>query len=553
MDGTVNGKDTVSVRGRGDGKGGRSKGIRGSVRRACVPAGAGTDAGFTFAFTFPFTVGMPDTAKSPTILVIDDDAEIRYSLSRVLSSRNYTVVEAPSGEQGIALVKKGPLPDLIFLDVRMGGMSGIEALQHIRSASPKQLVVLMTAFGTAQTAIEAMKYGAFDYVMKPFDPAKVLTLAQNALKAHADLRAVSDYKPTINADDYREGIVGSSPVMQDVFKVVGQVTASDVTVMITGESGTGKELVARSIWKHSHRSAKPFIAVNCAAIPDNLIESELFGHEKGSFTGATGQRLGKFELCDGGTIFLDEIGDMALATQTKILRVLQQGEIQRVGGTETIRVDVRILAATNKDLEAMVKAKTFREDLYYRLNVVRIKMPPLRERPEDIPQIVDFCLQNLVKQKKTRVSKVSPEAMAVLVRHTWPGNVRELENMVYRSAVIAQGDAILIKDLPQEIRGEGPMEPAAAAAPAPAAPVEESPPAAPVVETPVAKAAPALGLGEAFDVVFAQLAAGDEPMLPRVERELIARALAAEAGDEVRAAKRLGLTRAALQKRVKEA
>ncbi|MBL9203899.1 MAG: sigma-54-dependent Fis family transcriptional regulator, partial [Opitutaceae bacterium] len=390
-------------------------------------------------------------AKTPTILIIDDDAEIRYSLTRVLSSRKWQVVEAASGEQGIAVVKKSP-PDLVFLDIRMGGMSGLEALQHIRSANPKQLVVLMTAFGTAQTAIEAMKYGAFDYIMKPFDPQKVLTLADTALQAHADMRAASDYKPTLNSEDYKEGIVGSSPVMQDVFKVIGQVTASDVTVMITGESGTGKELVARSIWKHSHRASKPFIAVNCAAIPDNLIESELFGHEKGSFTGATGQRLGKFELCDGGTIFLDEIGDMALATQTKILRVLQQGEIQRVGGTDTIRVDVRILAATNKDLEAMVKAKTFREDLYYRLNVVRIRMPALRDREADTPQIVDFCLQNLVKQKKARASKVSPEAMGVLVRYQWPGNVRELENVIYRSAVIAQGDTILLKDLPAEIR-----------------------------------------------------------------------------------------------------
>jgi two-component system nitrogen regulation response regulator GlnG len=304
---------------------------------------------------------MPDSV--PTILIIDDDAEIRYSLGRVLSSRQYRVSEAGSGEEGVATVKKGPWPDLIFLDIRMGGMSGLEALQHIRGVNPKQMVILMTAFGTAQTAIEAMKFGAFDYIMKPFDPAKVLALADNALKAHEAMRAVGDYKPTINTDDYKEGIVGSSSVMQDVFKIVGQVTASDVTVMITGESGTGKELVARSIWKHSHRAAKPFIAVNCAAIPDNLIESELFGHEKGSFTGATGQRLGKFELCDGGTIFLDEIGDMALATQTKILRVLQQGEIQRVGGTDTIRVDVRIIAATNKNLEEMVPAKAFREDL----------------------------------------------------------------------------------------------------------------------------------------------------------------------------------------------
>ncbi len=217
----------------------------------------------------------------------------------------------------------------------MGGMSGIEALQHICSANRQQIVILMTAFGTAQTAIEAMKYGAFDYIMKPFDPEKVLSLASKALQAHADLNAVSDYESTVNVDDYREGIVGSAPVMQEVFKTIGQVTASDVTVMITGESGTGKELIANSIWKHSHRSAEEFIAVNCAAIPDNLIESELFGHDKGSFTGATTQRIGKFELCDRGTIFLDEIGDMALATQTKILRVFQQGEIQRVVGSNS--------------------------------------------------------------------------------------------------------------------------------------------------------------------------------------------------------------------------
>jgi len=483
---------------------------------------------------------MSETAiKNPTILVIDDDAEIRYSLSRVLSTRQYAVIEAPNGEQGIAIVKKGPPPDLVFLDVRMSGMSGIEALQHIRSANPKQLVVLMTAFGTAQTAIEAMKYGAFDYVMKPFDPAKVLALAENALKAHADLRAVGDYKPTINIDDYREGMVGSSPVMQDVFKTIGQVTASDVTVMITGESGTGKELVARSIWKHSHRANKPFIAVNCAAIPDNLIESELFGHEKGSFTGATTQRIGKFELCDGGTIFLDEIGDMALQTQTKILRVLQVGEIQRVGGSETLKVDVRIIAATNKDLEAMVKEKAFREDLYYRLNVVRIKMPPLRSRSDDVPQIVDYCLQSLVKQKKSRVSKVSPEAMAVLTRYQWPGNVRELENVMYRSAVIAQGDAILVKDLPAEIRsaaGEptAPIE-AAAGASNPGVP---APPAAPAANS----------ITTAIDAIFAALRSSGQPVLPRVERELAGRALQAEGGDEGRAAKLLGVTKAAFQK-----
>ena len=477
--------------------------------------------------------------KPPAILIIDDDAEIRYSLTRVLSSRGYAISEAASGEQGIALLKKGSAANLIFLDVRMSGMSGIEALQHIRSLNPRQMVILMTAFGTAQTAIEAMKYGAFDYVMKPFDPTKVLALAQNALKAHADLRAVGNYKPSINADDYREGIVGSSPVMQDVFKVIGQVTASDVTVMITGESGTGKELVARGIWKHSHRSTRTFIAVNCAAIPDNLIESELFGHEKGSFTGATVQRLGKFERCDGGTIFLDEIGDMALATQTKILRVLQQGEIQRVGGTETMRIDVRIIAATNKDLEEMVRTKAFREDLYYRLNVVRIKMPPLRERLGDIPQIVDFCLQNLVRQKKTRVSKVSPEAMSALVRHRWPGNVRELENVIYRSAVIAQGDAILVKDLPAEISGE----------PEGVVSVDTSAPVPGNAVVSFGGEVPERSLAAALDFIFAQLVASAEPLLPRLEREMTTRALAAEQGDGAKATKLLGAVKSPAQKK----
>ncbi len=529
---------------------------------------------------------MSDTTASPaTILIIDDDAEIRYSLGRVLSSGNYRITEASSGEEGVAAVKKGPFPDLIFLDIRMGGMSGIEALQHIRGANPKQLVVLMTAFGTAQTAIEAMKFGAFDYIMKPFDPAKVLSIAETALQTNREMSAVSDYKPTINSEDYKEGIVGSSPAMQEVFKVIGQVTASDVTVMITGESGTGKELVARSIWKHSHRSSKPFIAVNCAAIPDNLIESELFGHEKGSFTGATGQRIGKFELCDGGTIFLDEIGDMALATQTKILRVLQQGEIQRVGGTETIRVDVRILAATNKNLEEMVPAKEFREDLYYRLNVVRIKMPPLRERSDDIPQIVDFCLQNLVKQRKTRVSKVSPEAIDVLSRYRWHGNVRELENVIYRSAVIAQGDTILPKDIPAEVRaaaGTGtPFEggPKAVAATAASAPVSASPlsednappfAAAARSEPPTIPAAPApmstspigasasepagmsggYSVAGALDFLQEALSQDEEPILSRIEREMVVRVLAAMEGNQAKAAERLGMTRTTLRKRI---
>ncbi len=395
---------------------------------------------------------MSETAPVPHILVVDDDTEVRYSLNRVLSSRHYRVQEAASGEEGVAAVKKQP-PDVVLLDNRMTGMTGLETLQHIRAANPKQLVILMTAYGTAQTAIEAMKFGAFDYVVKPFDPPKLLALVESALRTQADIRSAGGVQPVINSEDHKEGIVGTSSPMQQVFKIIGQVAASDVTVMITGESGTGKELIARSIHRHSHRGGRPFVAVNCSAIPENLIESELFGHERGAFTGATAQRLGKFEVCDGGTIFLDEIGDMTPATQTKILRVLQEGEIQRVGSSETLKVNVRVIAATNKDLETLVKDKEFREDLYYRLNVVRLRLPPLRERVEDVPQIVDYFIQSMAKAKKTKARKVSPEALAILCRHNWPGNVRELENMIYRSAVIAQSDTILPKDLPDEVRG----------------------------------------------------------------------------------------------------
>ncbi len=394
---------------------------------------------------------MSEAAAVPRILVIDDDTEVRYSLNRVLSSQHYEVQEAPSGEEGVAAVKK-QAPDVVLLDNRMTGMSGLETLQHIRAANPKQLVIFMTAFGTAQTAIEAMKFGAFDYVVKPFDPPKLLALVESALRTQADSKSAAGYKPVINTEEHKEGIVGASAAMQQVFKIIGQFAASDASVMITGESGTGKELVARSLHRHSHRAAKPYVAVNCAAIPENLIESELFGHERGSFTGATAQRLGKFEQCDGGTIFLDEIGDMTPTTQTKILRVLQEGDIQRVGGVDTIKVNVRVVAATNKDLETLVREKKFREDLYYRLNVVRVKLPPLRERTEDVPQIVDFFVQNLAKAKKVKARKVAPEAMALLSAYPWPGNVRELENVVYRSAVAATGDTILPKDLPEEVR-----------------------------------------------------------------------------------------------------
>jgi len=493
--------------------------------------------------------------KTATILVIDDDSEIRYSLDRVLASRGYIVATAASGEEGLEAVKVS-LPDVVFLDIRMGGMSGIETLQHLRGVAPKLPIILMTAYGTAQTAIEAMKYGAFDYVMKPFDPDRVISLAEGAVRAVEDMDRAGDYETLLNSDDYEEGIVGHSAAMQEVFKMIGQVAASDVTVLISGESGTGKELIARCVWQHSHRNRAEFVAINCAAIPDNLIESELFGHEKGSFTGATGQRIGKFEQCDRGTIFLDEIGDMALSTQTKILRVLQEGEIQRVGGSDTIKVDVRIIAATNKDLEEIVEDKTFREDLYYRLNVVRIRVPPLRERKEDIPEIVDYMLQMLDKERKTRVRKVSPEALAILCAYQWPGNVRELENVVYRSAVVAQGDAILIKDLPEEI-ARTPVEPSATETLTTTEIADEEPVENRGPETGDSQAQAAdedeNPLGRAVDTLYAELRQAEtKNLLKRVERELVDRAYADTGQNQARTAELLGMTRTTLKKRLQE-
>lgn len=517
---------------------------------------------------------MVDTKYIPKVLVVDDDDDLRYSLKRVLSGRDYTVLEAASGEEGIKMAQKH-MPNVILLDNRMGGMSGIEALQHLRGINPNAMIILMTAYGTTQTTIEAMKFGAFDYIMKPFDLKKILSLTESAVAASSDLNRANEQDEAVAADaasaeDVEGGIIGSSPAMQGVFKVIGQVAASDVTVMVTGESGTGKELIARAVYQNSLRAKKPYIAVNCAAIPENLIESELFGHEKGSFTGATSQRIGKFELCDGGTIFLDEIGDMALSTQTKILRALQEGEIQRVGSSETIKVNVRMLAATNKPLEEMVKEKTFREDLYYRLNVVRIQLPPLRERMEDVPQLVDFVLKRLSRESKANATTMSSEALSVMSKYEWPGNVRELENLVYRSAVMAQGDMILIKDLPQEVvtavgavvpQTRPPFETNTVVNTTEAAAQDESVKGEPesvsaaAAERVEAEVAEASVLGAAvedpFDAVYRDLRKlHGNNILEHAERQIIERALRETGGKQVSAAEILGMTRATLRKRI---
>ena len=492
----------------------------------------------------------PDTS----ILVIDDDAEVRYSLQRVLSARDYQVCCAASGNEGIEVAEK-EMPAVIFLDNRMEGMSGLETLQHLRNTNPRAMVILMTAFSTTQTAIEAMKFGAYDYIVKPFDIKRVINLTENALKAQQDLeKAGTEYTQLLNIDDYKEGIVGSSQPMQEVFKVIGQVATSDVTVMITGKSGTGKELIARCICQHSHRANGPFIAVNCAAIPDNLVESELFGHEKGAFTGATQQRRGKFELCDQGTIFLDEIGDMSLPTQTKILRVLQDGELQRVGGSETIKVDVRLIAATNKDLEKMVHDNLFREDLYYRLNVVRLKLPPLKDRMGDVPQLVDFMLQELDKEGKTGVKQISSEAMSVLMNYDWPGNVRELENIIHRSAVVAQGDVILTKNLPQEI-----LDQVGTSADLEQEPQQELD--TEVKDTELIGSTRSENFNatkdtkpeDTMDILYQAIREKtDKDILQEIEREMIQRALKETNGNQVKTAAILGITRSTLRKRIEQ-
>ncbi len=463
------------------------------------------------------------------LLLIDDEEDVRYSIQRVFDSPEIELATAASGEEGLKVISKFK-PDLVLMDVRMAGMSGLDTLRRIRSTDPKLLVILMTAYGTTQTAIEAMKLG--DYLLKPFDIPNLKEIVANALKAARDMKQVVSYEPLLESEDYELGIVGRSEPMQQVFKLIGQVAASDATALVTGESGTGKELVARAIYHHSNRNEQPFLAVNCAAIPEQLLESELFGHEKGSFTGATNQRVGKFEQCNKGTIFLDEIGDMTPPTQTKILRVLQSGTFERVGGNSPLQVDVRVIAATNKPLEAAVAARQFREDLFYRLNVVRIHIPPLRDRREDIPLLVNYFLKKFAREQQRAPKSIAASVIRVLEKYHWPGNIRELENAIRRAHVMAKSGAILLGDLPPEISGQlsGPSMPALSNLPGEAA----------------------SGDAAALARQLFQWAKRDPKLkiIPAVERELVIQALKETNNNQVHAASLLGITRATLRKRI---
>jgi nitrogen regulation protein NR(I) len=378
------------------------------------------------------------------ILVVDDEESVRYSFQRAFGS-DYDIVTAETGEEALSEIERSA-PGLIFLDVRMPKMSGLEVLKRIKEHYPKLPVILMTAYSDTDTAIEAMKLGAFDYVTKPFENQEIRQLIEKGLEAYEMVKDTILFQR--ETEEGEDKIIGSSRVMREIYKTIGRVAESDTTVLIQGESGTGKELVARAIHNHSRKKEKPFLAVNCAAIPEPLLESELFGYEKGAFSGADSQKIGKFEQSSTGTIFLDEIGDMSLMTQSKILRVLQDQTFERLGGKETIRVDIRVLAATNQNLEKAAKEKRFREDLFYRLNVVTLYLPPLRERLEDIQELVEYFITRFRVEVSSPVRGISPEVLRLFKSYSWPGNVRELENVLKKAFILCKSAVLTREDFP---------------------------------------------------------------------------------------------------------
>ena len=391
-----------------------------------------------------------------TLLVADDDASIRSLLKQLLSDEGFAVQEASTGIEVVDKVKESS-PDLVIMDVRMPELDGIEALSRVKATNPKTAVLIMTAFGSSNAAIRAMELGAFDYITKPFELEKISHTVKRVLDYQDLTQEVEVLRDEISTLVQTERIVGNSPAMQEVYKTIGKVAKADATVLITGESGTGKELVAEALHFNSNRRSGPLVKVSCAALPETLLEAELFGHEKGSFTGAMTQRRGRFEMADKGTIFLDEIGEMTVPTQTKLLRVLQERKIERIGSNVPIKVDIRIIVATNKDLQKQVEQSKFRDDLYYRLNVINIHMPPLRDRKEDIPSLVEHFLAKHRYSATAQPAAISEEAIRRLMEYNWPGNVRELENVIERAVVLSRGQIITSRELPfgEHEAGEG--------------------------------------------------------------------------------------------------
>jgi two-component system nitrogen regulation response regulator GlnG len=463
-----------------------------------------------------------------TILVVDPETDFLDWVQYQLATSTTKVITATNSDDAFKIFCRES-PDLLITETHLAPFSGQDLLVKVKQRDPNAIVVLTSGFGTTQSVIESMKLGAFDFIRKETLPFNLKVVVDAALKAQAEMKAATMFKPQLTVEEHQDSIVGKSGAMQQVFKMVGRVAHSDAPVMITGESGTGKELVARAIHHYGGRSAKTFIAINCAAIPEQLLESELFGHEKGAFTGATGTRVGRFEQSSGGTLFLDEIGDMPLPLQSKILRVLQDGEFSRVGGNEVLKTDVRIVAATNKNLEQEVTRRTFREDLFYRLNVVRVQLPPLRQRLEDIRLLAEYFLQKVATKKLLPRLQLSEEAMRVLEGYNWPGNVRELENTIQRACVLATSDLLTPKDIP----------------------LGNEQPGVPVAE--MAASGPAVPMTTEGAIEVLLKAAQTDPdvqLLPWLEREFTLYAMKATKGNQVRAAKLLGITRATLRKRI---
>jgi DNA-binding NtrC family response regulator len=462
------------------------------------------------------------------VLVVDDDKNIRFAFHRILDTSVYTIDEAGSGEEALAKIASGAY-SVIYLDLRMPGLTGMDVLSRIQQIDNKVRVVIMTAFGTTEIAIEAVKRGAYDFVLKPFEVDEIKRLTENGVNAH---RLMTRKVDLLTGDDIAledtDTLVGQSRAMQEVYKQIGRVAESDANVLIRGASGTGKELAARAIYHHSRRADKPFLAVNCAAIPEGLLESELFGHERGAFTSAEHRRLGKFERATSGTLFLDEIGDMSPGTQAKILRVLQDGVIERVGGSESVHVDVRIIAATHRDLSLLIRQGFFREDLYFRLNVFTIELPSLDERREDIPLLVRYFVSRGNHHLGRHISQIPRETMDKLLTHFWRGNVRELENVIDRALIVTNGPTLL----PESVSFAD---------------------AVPSSQSGIAS----LSDAELLDAVFARLAGQYDrdphsPILPALEREMLARAVARTEGNQVQTSRLLGISRQTLRNRLAE-
>ena len=460
------------------------------------------------------------------VLIVDDEPNLRKILAAQLSRDGYEVMLAEDGEQGLSMLREHHI-DLVVTDLKMPKVDGMTLLREALKETPDLPIVMITAHGTVDTAVEALKLGAFDYLTKPFDKDEVRQVVAKALKTRALAQEEATTEPIGATKDpgARFGIIGSSPGLTDLYAVLERVADTPTTVLITGESGTGKELVARALHEHSTRKDKPFIKVNCAAIPKELIESELFGYERGAFTGAVSSKPGRFELANGGTLFLDEVGEIPVEMQVKLLRALQESEFERVGGIKTIHVDVRLVAATNRDLKKLIAANAFREDLFYRLNVVSIRLPALRERETDIPLLVEHFLAKFNERLKKQVVGVEPEAADILSAYGWPGNIRELENVMERSVLFCDAQKLRVEDLPGELRGSaGSVAPPTSDAAGSDMPLSSEG-----------------GLKEHVKVAMS-----------RLERDLVSRALKQTSGNVTHAARLLKISRKGLQLKMKE-